>query len=211
MNDTPTEGELFWENHYRGRATPTTLRPSPVLVELAGTLTAGSALDLGCSRGDEAIWLAARGWRVTGVDVAESALAVGRQRAGVAALQIDFQRHDFARSFPEGRFDLVSALYLQSPVEFPRARVLKRAAAAVAPGGLLLVVEHASHRPWAWQSDPNLRFPPAEELLTAMEIVPAEWTTTFLGRRERQATGPNGETATVADNIAALVRTGVAA
>ena len=76
----------------------------------------------------------------------------------------------------------------------------------VAPGGLLLVIEHASHRPWYTMGDAHAVFPPAEELLVAMTIDPDAWTTTLLARREREATGPRGENAIVADNIAALRR-----
>ena len=207
-SESHDEAVTYWETMYRGRPTPTALRPSPVLVEFVGAteIAPGTALDLGCSRGDDALWLAGRGWSVVGVDIAETALAVGRERARAAGLAIDFQQHDLARSLPEGTFDLVTAQYLQTPIAFPRAAVLARAAAAVAPGGLLLVVEHASHRPWSTHGDPNAVFPPAEELVGAMAIDPAAWTISLLARREREATGPNGEKATVADNIAALRR-----
>jgi len=36
-------------------------------------LTPGKALDLGCAEGADAIWLAQRGWQVTGVDIAQIA------------------------------------------------------------------------------------------------------------------------------------------
>jgi 2-polyprenyl-3-methyl-5-hydroxy-6-metoxy-1,4-benzoquinol methylase len=69
----------------------------------------GRALELGCARGDDAIWLARQGWKVTGVDISEAALEAARLAAaaqGVAA-GVQFERHDLAESFPEGTFDLV--------------------------------------------------------------------------------------------------------
>ena len=199
------EAESFWERQYSGRAAPTELRVSPVLLAFARSLPAGSALDLGCARGDDALWLAARGWAVTAVDVAPSALAVAAARAGDAGAIIDFRQQDLARSFPAGTFDLVSAQYLQSPVAFPRGAVLACGAAAVQPGGHLLVVEHASRPPWSWEKSGAV-FPPPRELLDAMAIEPSAWREVFVGRREREARGPDGQVATVADNVVFLRR-----
>lgn len=175
------------------------------MVSFVEELEAGRALDLGCARGDDAIWLATRGWKVTAVDIASSALAAARARS--EGMAIDYRQHNLGETFPEGEFDLVSAQYLQSPVAFPRARVLQRAARAVARGGLLLVVEHASDRPWGHKPEHDVVFPPAEELALEIGAPPAEWCSVFVGRRAREAKGPNGEIATVADNIVALRRT----
>ncbi len=202
-----SQAEQFWEGHYQEREQRWSGRPNPVLVDVAGSLPAGTALDLGCGEGGDAIWLAGLGWRVTAVDVSVTALDRASTQAtkiGVEGL-IDFQQHDLARTFPTGAFDLVSAQYLQSPIEFPRERVLQAAARAVSPGGLLLVVTHASAPSWSW-ADPNTRFPTPEEALAALELDPKQWRTERLGAPERQATGPNGESGTVTDNVIALRR-----
>ena len=49
----------------------------------------------------------------------------------------------------DGPYDLVTACFLQTPLEFPRTDVLRRAAGLVTPGGHLLVVAHAAPPPWA--------------------------------------------------------------
>jgi 2-polyprenyl-3-methyl-5-hydroxy-6-metoxy-1,4-benzoquinol methylase len=127
------EAERFWEGHYHRRERVWSGRPNPVLVEVVGGLRPGTALDLGCGEGGDAIWLARQGWRVTAVDVSATALdraAADAATAGIAD-RIDLRQHDLALAFPPGAFDLVSAKYLHSPIEFPRARVLQEAASAV--------------------------------------------------------------------------------
>lgn len=207
-DDQTSEAERFWEPHYRRRPPAGRGNANPVLVDVAGPLPAGTALDLGCGQGGDAIWLAEKGWRVTAVDVSATALerAASHADASGVAERIDFQQHDVAESFPTGTFDLVSAQYLHSLVEFPRDQVLRTAAGAVAPGGPLLIVDHASVSPWLW-ADPDTRFPSAAETLAPLDLDPGHWRTERLGSPEREAIGPNGETATVTDNVIAVRHT----
>ena len=205
--DTPAE--RFWEGHYQARDQVWSGRANALLVDLAADLPPGTALDLGCGEGADAIWLAGRGWRVTAVDVSATALeraAAHAVSAGVAD-RIDFQRHDLGHTFPTGAYDLVSAQYLQSPVELPRERVLQAAAATVAPGGLLLIVTHASIAPWSWNQDPDARFPTPQEELATLGLRPDEWRDEMVAAPARQASGPNGQSATVIDNVIAVRRT----
>lgn len=203
-----SEAEQFWEGHYRRHERVWSGRANPVLVDVAGPLAVGAALDLGCGEGGDAIWLARLGWRVTAVDVSATALdraAVHAAEAGVGE-RVDFRQHDLTRTLPDGPFDLVSAQYLQSPVEFPRDRVLRAAASTVAPGGLLLLVTHASAPPWAWNPDPDTRFPTPAEELAALDLSPRRWHTERLDAPQRRATGPDGQSAVVTDNVIALRR-----
>jgi SAM-dependent methyltransferase len=202
-----TTAEQFWEDHYRRHERVWSGRANPVLVDVAGRLRPGTALDLGCGEGGDAIWLAQQGWLVSAVDVSGTALHQAAAEATTAEVadRIDLQQHDLAHTFPAGAFDLVSAQYLQSPIEFPRDRVLRAAARAVAPGGLLLIADHGSVRPpWAWNHDPHTRFPTPEEVLASLDLRPGRWHTELLGSPERRAVGPNGQTATVTDNVIAI-------
>jgi SAM-dependent methyltransferase len=89
--------------------------PQPAVVALAdaGEL-AGDVLDAGCGLGDNAIFLASRGMRVTGVDGAEPALAQARERAAARGVELTLVHADVTTmDGVEARFGTVldSALY----------------------------------------------------------------------------------------------------
>ncbi|QGN32683.1 bifunctional 2-polyprenyl-6-hydroxyphenol methylase/3-demethylubiquinol 3-O-methyltransferase UbiG [Microlunatus sp. Gsoil 973] len=224
-HDAATEDATrFWEGRYAEKDRIWSGRVNQVLAEVAAELEPGSVLDLGAGEGADAIWLADKGWRVTAVDISETALSRGRDaadRAGVGD-RITFERYDLAMDFPAGRFDLVSAQYLHSPVEFPRATVLRNAAAAVADGGRLLIVDHGEPPPWARHHHQNQQgdasededrhempdLPPLAETFDSLALSPEEWAVERCDSVERQATGPDGQAGTVLDNIILARRIG---
>lgn len=199
------DAATFWEDHYGKMTKPSGGRASALLVRFTEGRTPGRAMDLGCARGDDAIWLAKNGWSVTGVDVAETALKAARDAASQAdvASQTVFERHDLADTLPAGPFDLVSAMFLHSPVDFDRALALRRAAATVAPGGLLLIGAHGSRAPWSWAA-PDTIYPTAKDELADLNLGPNAWRQVFVGPVERDATGPDGQKARVIDTLVAM-------
>lgn len=203
----PSESEAFWEDRYSDASAETSGRPSTVLVRYAEARKPGRALELGCGKGDDAVWLARRGWTVTAVDVSATVLGIARanaERAGVAG-RITFARHDLSQSFPEGEFDMVCAMFLESPVEFGRANALRRAASAILPGGLLLVATHGSAPPWR-SGNPDHVFVTADEVLAGIALDLSGWNTIQVGPVTRQSTGPEGQTADVIDHLVILER-----
>ena len=141
--------ELFeapsWEERYSGEQKMWSGNPNPQLVAEASALTPGTALDVGCGEGGDVIWLARRGWRVTGADFSANGLARAARHAEEAGVadRTDWWQVD-ARTFAaEGRsYDLVTTHFLHPP-DGGMVDVTRRLAEAVAPGGHLLVVGHA--------------------------------------------------------------------
>ena len=81
-----------WDASYADGPAPWDIgRPQPAIVRLAAQGGfAGTVLDVGCGTGDNALHLAALGLSVLGVDVAETALAIARQKADDRGLQVEF-------------------------------------------------------------------------------------------------------------------------
>jgi SAM-dependent methyltransferase len=134
-----------WEERYSGDGTIWSGEPNLQLVAEATDLEPGTALDVGCGEGGDAIWLAKRGWTVTGAEFSAAGLERAARAAEAAGVgeRTDWWRVDAREFDPGGRaFDLVSTQYLHAP-DGGMVDVVRRLAGAVAPGGHLLVVGHA--------------------------------------------------------------------
>jgi 2-polyprenyl-3-methyl-5-hydroxy-6-metoxy-1,4-benzoquinol methylase len=134
-----------WDGRYSGEEKIWSGNPNEQLVAEASALTVGTALDVGCGEGGDVIWLAGRGWRVTGADFSSNGLARAARHADEAevAARTDWWEVD-ARAFAaNGRsYDLVTTHFLHPP-DGGMIDVTRRLSEAVGPGGHLLVVGHA--------------------------------------------------------------------
>ncbi|WP_406234076.1 SAM-dependent methyltransferase [Nocardia sp. NBC_01009] len=202
----------FWEEFYRDRDQVWSGNPNPLLVREVADLTPGSALDLGCGEGGDAIWLAGHGWRVTAVDVSATALrrAAGHaQDAGVGD-RIVWAEHDLAQSFPDGSFDLVTAQFFHSPVAQAdeRTDVLRRAAAAVSPGGVLLIAGHAGWPSFVHEHDApfDVHFPTIPEVIDGLGLDTTAWQVETTDEVQREVTGPDGQSGHRADTVVRIRR-----
>lgn len=132
-----------WDKRYSEGAQLWSGRPNGALVAEMTGLPPGRALDVGCGEGADAVWLARGGWQVTGLEVSGIALqrAAGHaQDAGVPIQWVHAGLVDAA--LPPGSFDLVSAQY-PALLRTPDGAAERAMLAAVAPGGVLLLVHHA--------------------------------------------------------------------
>lgn len=187
--------KTFWEERYRGHAATSGMAPNAQLVAEAGDLPPGTALDAGCGEGADARWLAERGWRVTAVDIAANALRRAQQHTEPLGAdltgRIDWVAADLTHwTPPEDHFDLVSTQYVHPAAG--RAALFRRLAAAVAPGGTLLVVGHHPSDPHTTGSHapvPEVHFT-AEEV--AADLDPDRWDIVVAEARTRTVDGRDG-------------------
>jgi 2-polyprenyl-3-methyl-5-hydroxy-6-metoxy-1,4-benzoquinol methylase len=132
----------LWDERHAARQPIESFEPDPTLVDEIGSLRPGRALDLGAGDGRNAIWLAIQGWQVTAVDFSQVALDRGRALATASGVRVEWQLADLLEWSPgASRFDLVTLFFIHLPSD-ERRDVYARAAAAVAPGGTLLIVGH---------------------------------------------------------------------
>lgn len=160
----------FWDERYAASDLVWSAGPNATVAELTADLPPGRALDLAAGEGRNAIWLAERGWDATAVDFSAVAMdrarRIGEERLSSAAESTaapetaapETAAAATAPTAAAGRlttvaadvleweasgtaYDLVLVIFLHLP-EPQRREVHRRAAAALAPGGLLLVLAH---------------------------------------------------------------------
>jgi 2-polyprenyl-3-methyl-5-hydroxy-6-metoxy-1,4-benzoquinol methylase len=191
----------FWDALYSERPTIWSGQPNTQLVAEALPLSPGSALDVGCGEGADAVWLATHGWDVKAVDISVVAIERARQHAEEAGAEITFEVRDLLTTPPPpARFDLVTAQFFQ--LADPERRVFMRGLGeAVRPGGRLLVVGHLL--------TPSMNPTRIDRFFTPDEITALfstdDWVTEVSESRERTAMH-HGEMADLIDAVVRLRR-----
>ncbi|MGJ3509655.1 class I SAM-dependent methyltransferase [Enemella sp. A6] len=138
-----------WDDRYAGTESVWSPIPNVWIAELLGERTPGTAVDLAAGEGRHALWLAGLGWTVTAVDFSAQGLTKGRETAEQVGLadRLDWVVADVVhQDWPAGPYDAVVLSYLQVPAA-ERAIAMQRAAAAVAEGGVMVVVGHDTANP----------------------------------------------------------------
>ena len=168
-----------WDERYGTEELIWKAEPNRFLVEELDALAPGRALDVACGEGRNAVWLASKGWRVTGADFSRAGLAKAQRLATDRGVEVTWVEADVVEwQPPTASFDLVVVMYLHLPAE-QRRRALAHAAAALAPGGVLLVVGHDTSnllKGTGGPQDPAVLFTPEEivEDLSGLQIERAE-------------------------------------
>jgi thioredoxin reductase/SAM-dependent methyltransferase len=138
---TPGDTAEHWDTRYATTEQWWSGHANHSLVVEASGLPPGTALDVGCGEGGDAVWLAQRGWQVTGLDISQVALDRVRKTAAEAGVEIATVCADVADPPPLDRYDLVTVHY-PALRKSPGNEAIRALLDAVAPGGRLLVVGH---------------------------------------------------------------------
>lgn len=202
---TKTDPATTWNERY-ARATDLFGGEPNFLVseELAG-LSPRRVLDMGCGQGRNALWLASRGHEVTGLDLSDVGISHARQLAAAAGLEITFDVVDLVEDWqPQEPYDVVLLSYIQLP-EQPRRVVHAKAIAALAPGGMVLVVAHHLDN-----LDHGVGGPPMPEALFTEDDLAADFADLDIERNEKvyRDVERDGVTKTAHDVVLRAVKRG---
>ncbi len=133
-----TNRRVSWDDRYAARAQRPYSPPDALLVAYAPRpgpdAPPPAALDLAAGLGQNALWLAAQGYRVDALDFSAVALARARAEAAARGMEgVTFHQADLEHAqLPEATCDLVCCFRYLNRALFPAIR------AAVRPGGLVI-------------------------------------------------------------------------
>lgn len=160
----------MWDQRYSDADYAYGTEPNDFLVAMADRLPpGGEVLCLGEGEGRNGVWLAARGFRVTGVDASAVGLAKARRLAGVsgvdiATVQADLAHYDLGTS----RWDAVVSVFCHLPPGL-RRDVHARVVQALKPGGVLLLEAFTPR-----QLGHGTGGPPVAEMMMDLDTLGAE-------------------------------------
>ena len=198
-----------WDARYATTELVWSVTPNQFVADELADLPPGRAVDLAAGEGRNAIWLAGRGWDVTAVDFSQVALDKGRRLADGEHLDgsVTWVCADATTWTADAAYELVVVAYLQLPPG-QRREAVRRAFAALRPGGTFLLVAHDLSNLGEGTGGPQ---DPAV-LMTADDVLDdLEGTDFELVRAERvvrQVPQPDGTTAPAYDALVRLQRRG---
>jgi len=127
------------DKYYRDpNQTAFSTEPSAFLVSAIKDVKPGKALDVAMGQGRNAVYLATKGWDVTGFDISEEGLKAANQnaaKAGVVITTLKTRLEDF--DYGTARWDLICFIYVPTQLTVD-SKFIARIRTALKPGGLML-------------------------------------------------------------------------
>jgi SAM-dependent methyltransferase len=194
----------FWDERYGTSPQVWSGHVNAVVRDEVAGLSPGRALDVGCGEGGDALWLAENGWEVLGVDLSQVAIDRAAERAVETGLdgRTAWERRDLlAWSPPSQAYDLVTVAFVHLPTE-DRRTVYAALAAAVAPGGSIVVT---AHHPSDIGVVPRPPYPDLffteDDLVADLQDWAGDWEVVTAEARPRPGTHPEGHAVTLYDTV----------
>lgn len=123
---------------YSAPNVPFRQEPSQFMVRIAESLKPGAALDVAMGQGRNALYLAGKGWSVTGYDISDQGLQIAQARAHREGLSLQVVKatHD-EFDYGKERWDLIVQTFAFTQLSDEAYR--KRLIDSLRPGGVLLI------------------------------------------------------------------------
>lgn len=136
-----------WDERYSDNDLVWGAPPNEVVVEQVTALPHGRALDLACGEGRNSLWLATRGWQVTGIDYSavaiDKAKSIASRSPRAVRERLDYRTGDITDAEFGDSYDLALLIYVHLP-RSQRMRAVKRAIDSLKPDGILMILGHDS-------------------------------------------------------------------
>ena len=176
-----------WDERYRLGAYEDRTHPSAWLEQCVPDVAVGRALDVPCGAGRNALFLASRGFSVTGIDISAIALARAEATARSRRLSIEWIQRDLDTGHGvTGTFELIAVIH------YVDLDLMRDLVDLLAPGGHLIVELHlATDQPVAGPQDPAFRVAPGALRDAAGHL-------DILSYSEEIVTDPDGRTVALA-------------
>jgi SAM-dependent methyltransferase len=159
----PKHAGIPWDQIYLSPDGRVPVNPSALVLETTANLNAGTALDVGMGNGRNAIYLARKGWKVTGIDPSDAAIKQAQAGAAKLGAQIDARKGRFEDlALGQAQYDLILCMYVNDlPVKQARKIV-----AALKPKGVLIIEGYHADATFA-----NLKPDPPQSGYRANELL----------------------------------------
>ena len=129
---------IMFNNIYSNSNPGFMTQPNELLMAMAEIRKPGRALDVGMGQGRNSVFLAMKGWEVTGFDIAEEGLAVARKNAERAGVKLSAIREtDEAFNYGTEQWDLIAYMYEPFPVT--SAAYVERLRRSMKAGGIIVI------------------------------------------------------------------------
>lgn len=132
-----------WNDIYTGQASDLQ-EPDAEILTIVESLSPGRALDVGCGAGGLVLALLERGWEVTGVDIAENAIAAARNVLAERDRKADLHVAVASSFRPSGRYDLVTCSFALPDTSAGQAKVFSMIRSVLEPGGTVVIKDFDS-------------------------------------------------------------------
>jgi SAM-dependent methyltransferase len=135
MRERPDAYRAMFNNIY---GTDNSTQPNSLLVATVEERKPGRALDIGIGQGRKSLFLALKGWDVTGFDASDEGIATAQRNATRAGVKINAVREtEAAFDYGAGQWDLIVFTY--EPFPITSAAYVERLGTALKPGGIIVV------------------------------------------------------------------------
>ena len=137
----PVHGRSSFENLYAGQPRWEIGRPQKAILDVADRIT-GSVLDAGCGTGENALFFASRGQKVTGIDFLADPITIAMRKAEERGLTATFLLMDALalKELPEVFDSAIDSGLFHVFSEDDRRRYVEGLASVLKPGGRLFLL-----------------------------------------------------------------------